>query len=129
MLSLQVHLWVRSKAGYGVPAVSANAKYRARGSATVKLTPEVLSYALEFCMKGFGKASFMAGVTPSCVFQFITKGQVQTSDLKGGNALGLNVDDAPLLLLNTKYAWKDEGSSQVVRTIVHETIEDFKEFS
>jgi len=81
---------------------------RRRSTATFRLDLDLLTYVQETCYEEYEK---LAVTVPSlmgmCVFQVISKSQVEISAKKGGNPLGLNDKDAPYFLLNTWLTWDD----------------------
>jgi len=68
----------------------------------------------------------MFGIVPSCVLQIITTDVLSHMSKKGGNALGITVDDGPLLLLNIAIMWSDPTADEAIleasQKIVNNTV-------
>ncbi|KAK5661811.1 hypothetical protein OQA88_9913 [Cercophora sp. LCS_1] len=99
---------------------------RKRSTATYKLDLEVMQYTKDTCYEEFAKLADIPGLMSICVFQVISKQQLEASAKKGGNPLGLEPEDGPLLLLNTWFTWDDETVDarvdQVARNIVEKSV-------
>lgn len=97
--------------------------FKARGTATFLLNQDIMTFSKDVCFEMFGDLTGVEGVNPACVFQIITKAQMNATLARGGNALGLDPEGGPLFLLNVQVGWTDEADSQRVRQAVQEMIE------
>ncbi|PGG95320.1 hypothetical protein AJ79_10125 [Helicocarpus griseus UAMH5409] len=88
---------------------------KARGTATFSLNTDILAFAKDTCFDEFDKIADIEGVKPMCVFQIITKGQLEATVAKGGNAMGLDPEEGPLFLLNTQAGWTEDSDSDSSR--------------
>ncbi|KAK0639795.1 hypothetical protein B0T16DRAFT_497794 [Cercophora newfieldiana] len=99
---------------------------RKRSTATYRLDLELMHYTKDVCYEEFAKLSDIPNALTLCVFQIITKQQLEVSAKKGGNPLGLEPEDGPLLLLNTWFTWDDESFDarieQAARIIVEKSV-------
>lgn len=80
---------------------------RRRSTATFRLDLGLLTYVKDTCYEEFQKLADVPSMMGMCVFQIISKQQLEASEKKGGNPLGLDVTDAPYFLLNTWLTWDD----------------------
>ena len=117
-----------SLASLGDVGENAENKSRARGTATFKLSVDMMMQASDICMEEFEGVSDLEGVDTICVFQIITKSQLATSERHGTNAMGLHADDGPLYLLNVVIGWEDEADGARVQPIAKKVIDRATEY-
>ncbi|KAK3389248.1 FAD binding domain-containing protein [Podospora didyma] len=100
---------------------------RSRATATFHLNTDIMKHARTVCFEEFGKVTDVSGISSFCIFQVITKQQLEVSTAKGGNALGLDAADGPLFLLNILQSWKEAADDvrvrQATRSIIERTVE------
>ncbi|KAF9891383.1 hypothetical protein FE257_004239 [Aspergillus nanangensis] len=96
---------------------------KARGTATFALNEDIMTYAKDVCYDTLAELANVENADPNCVFQIITKPQLEASVIKGGNAFDLKVKDGPLFLLNIQVGWTNGGDSQRVQQAAQNALE------
>ena len=106
-----------------------DSKRRARGTVTTALTPDMLTASMRVCFEEFDSVADVKGVGPSCVFQVIRKSQLDATEERGGNALGLSVEDGPLFLLNVNFGWSSVEDTSRVREAVWRVVQRTNDYA
>jgi hypothetical protein len=83
-------------------------------TATYKLDLALSNEIADIFDKETKKISRVSGLIPSCIYQVITKGFLENSKVKGGNALGLDLNGGPYLLFQLSYRWTNEKDDLAV---------------
>ncbi|KAM0328745.1 hypothetical protein ACHAQA_005158 [Verticillium albo-atrum] len=65
-------------------------------------------------------------ITPQIVFQPITTNILKAMQKKGGNALGLEVDDGPLVLIHVMATWSRKELDCIIEKKLREFVEDIE---
>jgi hypothetical protein len=92
---------------------------------TVKLDKDMLNFILKAFFEEDAKIADVKDLLNPISFQVITVPQMQKMQKNGGNALGLDPKQGPLILLNVTPAWTDpaddERVNQFVNTLLQRT--------
>jgi hypothetical protein len=83
-------------------------------TATYKLDLSLATEIADIFEKETKKITRVSGLVPSCIYQVITKGFLENTKKKGGNALGLDLDGGPYLLFQLSYRWKNVADDLTV---------------
>ncbi|RMZ73358.1 FAD binding domain-containing [Pyrenophora seminiperda CCB06] len=76
-------------------------------TASCKLDKGMVQYIMDVWFEEFDKLLNVSDILPSCVFQIITVPQMEQMAKNGGNALGLDPSDGPLILINLATRWSN----------------------
>ncbi|PYH93127.1 FAD-binding domain-containing protein [Aspergillus ellipticus CBS 707.79] len=60
----------------------------------------------------------VTGIVPALVWQVISTNTMEHMTKNGGNALGLDASDGPLLLINLAFMWDDESDDAAVMAVL-----------
>lgn len=92
---------------------------------TFKLDRDLMNFILEVFFEEDAKVADIKDLLNPLSFQVITVPQMQNMRKNGGNALGLDPEQGPLLLMNATPAWTDpaddERVNQFVNTLLQRT--------
>ncbi|GME28038.1 fad binding domain-containing protein [Neofusicoccum parvum] len=83
-------------------------------TATYRNDADLVSFILDTYMEEVEPIRNCSGLLPACTLQFITPPMLRHMEENGGNALGLENEDEPLLLLNLNTMWHDEADDDAV---------------
>lgn len=85
---------------------------------TVKLDKDLVNFILDIFYEEGDKIADVANLLNPLSLQVITVPQMQKMQQNGGNALGLNPSQGPLLLINPAPAWTNAADDDRVNTFV-----------
>lgn len=85
---------------------------------TVKLDKDLLTFILDAFFEESAKLADVSDLLNPLSFQVITVPQMQKMQQNGGNALGLDPEQGPLLLINPAPAWTDAADDERVNRFV-----------
>ncbi|ODQ70330.1 hypothetical protein LIPSTDRAFT_35416, partial [Lipomyces starkeyi NRRL Y-11557] len=83
-------------------------------TATYKLNATLASFIVQTYVDETSPLENVAGIVPACVLQVITGNEISHMLKSGGNALGLEPSDAPLMLLDMGFTWEDESDDDAI---------------
>ncbi|KAB2571786.1 FAD-dependent monooxygenase yanF [Lasiodiplodia theobromae] len=83
-------------------------------TATYRNSPELVSFILDTYIEEIDPIRNCSGILPACTLQFITPPMFKHMRERSGNALGLDDEDEPLLLLNLNTMWHNELDDDAV---------------
>jgi len=83
-------------------------------TATYKANLTLMTFIVNEFEQDFAPLVNMSGIVPSCVLQIITTDVLSHMSKKGGNAVGITVDDGPLLLLNIAIMGSDPTADEAI---------------
>ncbi|KAK9346941.1 hypothetical protein V1522DRAFT_457575 [Lipomyces starkeyi] len=83
-------------------------------TATYKLNGTLASFIVQTYVDETSPLENVAGIFPACVLQVITGNEISHMLKSGGNALGLEPSDAPLMLLEMGFTWEDESDDDAI---------------
>ncbi|KAL1955951.1 hypothetical protein VTO42DRAFT_7936 [Malbranchea cinnamomea] len=81
---------------------------------TVKLDIEMLNFVVDSYMAGIEPIKNVAGIVPALTLQIFTSDMIQKMSKNGGNALGLEPSEGPLLLVLLNTMWANQADDEVV---------------
>lgn len=82
--------------------------------ATYKANLTLIAFIVDEFEHDFAPLLNVSGIVPSCVLQIITTDVLSHMSERGGNALGISVDDGPLLLLNIAIMCSDPTTDEAI---------------
>lgn len=90
---------------------------------TVKLDKDLLNFVLNVFFEEVEKVADVKDLLSPLSFQVITVPQMQKMQQNGGNALGLDPTQGPLLLINPAPAWTDVADDDRVNNFINTMFE------
>lgn len=75
-------------------------------TASSKLDRQMVEFLFRVTFEEFDTVRDIKGILPANTFQVISISQLENMQKRGGNALGLNVADGPILLININIRWE-----------------------
>ncbi|KAK7703725.1 hypothetical protein SLS57_010832 [Botryosphaeria dothidea] len=83
-------------------------------TATYKNDADLISFIVDTYIAEIDPIRNCTGLLPAATLQFITTPMIARMRERAGNALGLENEDEPLLLLNLNTMWKDEDDDDAI---------------
>ncbi|KAK9427673.1 hypothetical protein V1505DRAFT_21194 [Lipomyces doorenjongii] len=83
-------------------------------TATYKLNGTLASFIVQTYVDESRPLENVTGIVPACVLQVITANEIAHMMKSGGNALGLEPSDAPLMLLELGFTWEDVSDDDAI---------------
>ncbi|ODH21309.1 hypothetical protein ACO22_05682 [Paracoccidioides brasiliensis] len=93
---------------------------------TVKLDIEMLTFVVDSFMAGVDPIRNVAGILPALTLQIFTSDMIQKMAKNGGNALGLEPSEGPLLLVLVNVMWSNKADDKAVLKAVSDIINTIK---
>lgn len=89
---------------------------------TVKLSAALASFAMKHFFASLKTVSHVSNLFPVLHYEYITVPQMQAMRQNGGNPLGLDPDDGPLLLIAIMASWSKAEDDEVVYGFVSDVL-------
>ncbi|OTB00881.1 hypothetical protein M426DRAFT_75490 [Hypoxylon sp. CI-4A] len=83
-------------------------------STTVKADVEILEYAVEVYRASFDKLKGVENLLFSLTFEPLPVSLIEQSQIQGGNSLGLNPSDGPLVVVLLYTSWDSSSDDEIV---------------
>ncbi|OJD29127.1 fad binding domain-containing protein [Diplodia corticola] len=96
-------------------------------TATYRNNADLVSFILDTYIEEIDPIRNCSGLLPACTLQFITPPMFKHMREHGGNALGLDDEDEPLLLLNLNTMWHNELDDDAVLDAANNIIQKVNE--
>lgn len=87
-------------------------------TATFKLDKDLTTFIVDTFMTELRPVENATGLIPAAVFQVITTDMMSHMSKNGGNALGLDPSDGPLLILNLSFMWADAADDDAIMAVL-----------
>ncbi|PYI00583.1 FAD-binding domain-containing protein [Aspergillus sclerotiicarbonarius CBS 121057] len=85
---------------------------------TVQLDYELATNITNMFKQEIAPIQNVTGLVPALVWQVISTNTMEHMTKNGGNALGLDATDGPLLLINLAFMWDDESDDAAVMAVL-----------
>jgi FAD/FMN-containing dehydrogenase len=92
-------------------------------TATFKATREMAQIIFDVSMEEMKKIEDVEGIVPAIVFQAITTDVVARFARNGGNCLGIEQGEGPLIVINFAVWWKNESDDELVLGVAKSIID------
>ncbi|KAK5170588.1 uncharacterized protein LTR77_005177 [Saxophila tyrrhenica] len=96
-------------------------------TATFRITREMLQVILDIFMEELEPVKEVEGMIPALIYQPMSNEVLTRFSRNGGNCLGLEGEEGPLLNINYAVMWKNEADDEAVLTAARNTIRRSKE--
>lgn len=100
-------------------------------TATFKATREMAQILLDVYLEEVEKIKHVEGTVPALIYQAVTTDMIARFSRNGGNCLGIEEEDGPLMLMNFAVWWTNEEDDELVlstaKSIIDRSVERAKE--
>ncbi|KAF5023557.1 hypothetical protein F66182_4370 [Fusarium sp. NRRL 66182] len=81
---------------------------------TTKVDLAILTFARDYFYKTLSSVADIPGIIPAFVVQGITVPQIKNMQSNGGNALGIDVADGPLFIMQVTAMWNNKSDDEAI---------------
>ena len=96
---------------------------------SVKASYEIAKRSVDIFFDTIGNMSSVDGVFPVLVWQMITEGSLKGSVRDGGNAMGFNPAEGPMIIIQIACQWNNAADDDKVYQVVSDIMKQIKESS